>query len=138
MKVDDGISAQGAFLVNRTPKVHQGIFVERRKLCLCGTIQFHKPSTQEVTRLELLLLVSMLNSENRALLCTPKVHGPKYMECTLDINFSALLLINLLLSSCLRHPESSLSGLKINQKVSPVISLLDYFSRVKVVSSLQL
>ena len=84
MKVDDGISTQGAFLVNCTQSVRQGIFVECRKLCLCSIILFYKPNTQEVTRLDCLLV--------------------------------------------LRDPELSLSGIKIKQKVSLVMSLLDCLS----------
>ena len=84
MKVDDRILTQGAFLINWTPSSFTSQILKK----------FHASN--------LFLLVSTLKSEDRTL-CTLKIFGPKYMECTFDINWincSVLLFIILLLSSC--------------------------------------
>ena len=127
MKLDDGISTQGAFLVNCAPNVRQGIFVECPKLCLCNTIQFYKPNTQEAACFKPFSIT--LNSENRAL-CTPKIFRPKYEECTFDINWincSVYCSESCFCLLVLHDPELCLSGIKIKQKVSPVIPFLTVF-----------
>ena len=131
MKANDRISTQGAFLLNCTPRIHQGMFVERRKLCLCSAIQFYKPNTQEVTRLKTFSIT--FHAELRKIeLCAlrrfsglttwnvPSIKtGSTVRFCCSESCFCVHVL---------RDPELSLSGIKTKQKVSPVISLLDCLS----------